>query len=122
MLAGRDGVGVDLDRVGAVFEVVLLGHRGAGKLARLADRDEADTERVGHGGTKDEPSSFDADDGVDSGVMPRIGERLDGRRKPCGWASRGVMSLKTIPGWGTSGMSRTRPASSATDSRPITRS
>ena len=103
MLAGRDGVGVDLDRVGAVFEVVLLGHRGAGKLARLADRDEADTERVGHGGTKDEPSSFDADDSVDSGVMPRIGERLDGRRKPLRMGEQGRDVLEDDPGLGNVG-------------------
>ena len=97
MLAGRDGVGVDLDRVGAVFEVVLLGHRGAGKLARLADRNEADVKRVGHGGTEDEASSFDADDGVDSGVTPRIGERLDGRCEPVRVSEQGRDVLKDDP-------------------------
>ena len=39
-----DGIAVDLDAVGAVFEVVLLVVDVVGQLARLADRDETGAE------------------------------------------------------------------------------
>ena len=39
--AGPEGVGVDLELVGAVFELIFQRDRGIGELARLADRHEA---------------------------------------------------------------------------------
>src|SRR5579875_1698773 len=64
-LAGTDGVLVNLQRVGAVLEVVLYGFGGSGELAGLADGDEAGVEAVGERGAEDEAAGFDAEDEVD---------------------------------------------------------
>src|SRR5215469_3461490 len=63
-LAGKDGVLVDLQRVGAVLEVVLHGFGFGGELAGLADGHEAGVETVGERRTENEAAGFDAEDDV----------------------------------------------------------
>ena len=56
---------MDLQRVGAVFELVGDPGDGRGQLARLADRDEPGVETVGESGSEDEAAGLDAEDEVD---------------------------------------------------------
>ena len=114
-LADVDGVAVDLEQVGAVLELVLLGLDLPGQLARLADGHEAGAEPVGDRGGDDEPPGLDADDLVDA-RRRRSGSAMasTASEKPSGSARRGVMSLKTTPALGKSGMSRIRSLSRGT--------
>ena len=76
-LAGLDGVEVDFERVGAVFEIVGDAGYRCGQLARLADGDEAGIEAVGERGAEDESAGFDAEDEVDLAFKIVGGERVD---------------------------------------------
>ena len=69
-LAGLDGVFVDFEGVGAVFEVVALRDDLGGELFGLADGDEAGVEAVGDGGGEDEAAGLGAEDDVD--VLPDV--------------------------------------------------
>jgi len=75
--AGFDGVGVDGDGIGAVFEVVALLEGGVGELALLSDGDEAGLELDGGGGGEDEAARIDADDGIDSAGLVVAGEEVN---------------------------------------------
>src|SRR6185503_19219081 len=61
-LAAVDRVGVDLDAVGAVLEVVVDADRRVRELAGLAHGDEARLERDRDGAAEDEAARFDAGD------------------------------------------------------------
>ncbi len=63
-LSGLDRIGLNLDRVGAVFEVVGEGHGGARQLAALPDHDEAAIEAVGQGRGDEKAARFDADENL----------------------------------------------------------
>ena len=62
---------VDLERVGAVLEVVGRADAGRRQLARLAHRREAGADPVGDGGAEDEAAALDADDEVDALILER---------------------------------------------------
>jgi len=64
-LAGLNCVIVNLEGVGAIFEVVGDTGDGSGELARLAHGDESGVEAVGEGGAEDESAGLDAEDQVD---------------------------------------------------------
>ena len=64
-LAGLDGVEMDFEGVGAVFQIVRDASDGGGKLFRLAYGDEAGIEAVSERGTKDEAAGFNAKDEID---------------------------------------------------------
>jgi hypothetical protein len=64
-LAGLDGVEVNLERVGAVFEIVGDAGDWRGELARLAHGDEAGIEAVGQSGAEDESARLNAEDEID---------------------------------------------------------
>ncbi len=70
----RGQVVVHLDGGGAVLEGVVDGCRGAGQLARLADRDESGARGDGGGTREDEPAGVEPRDDVE---LP--GERFDDR-------------------------------------------
>jgi hypothetical protein len=76
-LAGLDGVEVDFEGVGAVFEVVGDAGDGRGELARLAHGDEAGVEAVGERGAEDESARLDAEDEVDFAFEIVRGEGVD---------------------------------------------
>ena len=109
--AACERVGVQLERVDAVLEQVLGADRLVRQLARLAGQHEAGAELARERRPEQEAARLGADDDVDaqrrarSSASPR-----PPRRAPAGSASSGVMSLKTIPGFGKSGMSRISPA------------
>src|SRR5204862_1270742 len=65
LLAGLDGVAVDLERVRAVLERVLDRDRLGRQLAELPDRDQARIQLVGHRGAEDEAARLHPDDDVD---------------------------------------------------------
>ncbi len=60
------GVGVDLDRVHAIFEDVVLADRLSRQLALLADRDEAAAKAMRDGAAEDETARLDAGDMVEA--------------------------------------------------------
>ena len=62
-VAGANGVGVDLDGVDAVLELVGGGGGGGGQLVGFAQGDEAAAEFAGHGGGEDEAAGLDGGDG-----------------------------------------------------------
>lgn len=71
----RQHVGVDLDGVNAVFERIVLPDGGAGQLAALADRHEADAHLDGDARAEDEAARLDAGDMGDAGVAMRVASR-----------------------------------------------
>ena len=83
-----DGVEVDLEGVGAVLERVGLADGARRQLARLADRDEAGAEPLGHRRAEDESAALDADDDVDALVADRAPTSASiVARKPAGSAA-----------------------------------
>ena len=62
LVTGLEGIGMDLDRIGAVFELIGLGNRLARELAGLACGNETGAERDGHGGAHEEPARLGTDD------------------------------------------------------------
>lgn len=81
-------VAVDLQRVGAVLEGVLLAQGGGGQFAGLADGHETDAEAVGQGGAEDEPATLDADDGRQAALGVALGEVVDRLAKAAGVAQK----------------------------------
>src|SRR6266853_1367802 len=63
--ADFDGVAMDLQHVGAVFELIFDALRRRGELPGLAHGDESGAQRIGHGGGEDKAAGLDADHGVD---------------------------------------------------------
>ncbi len=83
-VAGADGVGVDLDGVDAVFELIVLADGRPGQLALLADRHEADAELAGHSTAEYEAARLDADDVIDGCVDEWLDEPVDRRAQAGG--------------------------------------
>ena len=79
LLARLHGIAVDLEKVGAVLELVLLPLDLPRQLARLAHRHESGTEPVGDGRGEDEPSGLDAEHPVDPVVGEVVRQRVDRR-------------------------------------------
>src|SRR5919108_2897201 len=77
LLTGLDRVGVDLELVGAVLEVVRLHDRHPRQLARLTDGDEAGVEPDRHRRARYEAPRLDAGDEVRRIVEPGFGHQLD---------------------------------------------
>jgi len=77
-LSRRHGVGVHLDGVGPVLELIGLRGRLRGQLARLADGDEPLPEGVGEGGAEDEAPGLDAADHVVGRGSHQARESVDG--------------------------------------------
>src|ERR1700693_1968237 len=72
LLTGSDGVGVDLELVGAVLELVGVADRLPGQLANLADRYKPGIELHGNGRTGDETARLDGRDKVGLGPGPPL--------------------------------------------------
>ena len=108
-LAGLQGVLVDLQGVDPVLEAVGLGVHLPGQLAGLADRDETGPQAHGDRGGDDEARGPRRRSPCPPGARRR---RRPGpsthQPGPPPLASSGVMSLKTTPGCGKSGISRIR--------------
>ena len=116
--ARGDRVGVELERVGAVLEQVLGPDGLVRQLAGLAREHEAGAELARDRRPEQEAARLGADDDVDAAGRARgRPARRPPRRAPSGEARTGVMSLKTIPGFGKSGMSRTSASRSTAMAR-----
>ena len=105
--AVRDQIGMELERVRAVLELVRRAHGLRRQLARPPRGHEPAADLAGDRGAEDEAARLGAED--------QIGLLLAGPASPssaivwssaCGSASSGVTSLKPTPGWGQSGTSR----------------
>jgi len=81
-LPGPDGVGVHLEGVGAVLQVVGNGDRLAGELPRLADQAEPGRQAAGDGRPEDEPAALGPDDQVDVVAAERVGQQFDRQGQP----------------------------------------
>ena len=104
-----DRVGVHLEAVGAVLELVGRLDRLPGQLAGLPRRHEAAAEPVGERAAEDEAARLGAEDDVGLAAAARArSSRSIVSWKYVGSATSGIRSLKTIPGFGKSGTSRTR--------------
>src|SRR5579863_5649884 len=77
LLAGNDGVPVNFQRIGAVFERVFDALDGGGQFIRLADGNEAGADGVGEDGSEDEAAGLDANDGGDPGIAIPCAEGID---------------------------------------------
>jgi MFS family permease len=75
-------IGMDLDRVDAIFERVVLPDRRAGQLAALADRHEADAHLDGDAGAEDEAPRLDAGHMRDAEAAMRLGQPPDALLEP----------------------------------------
>src|SRR5258706_6105804 len=78
LLAMVNGVVVDLEGVGAVFEDVFVALLRPGELARLADGNEACAEALGDATAEDEAARFDGCHGRDALAQERLGQRAEG--------------------------------------------
>ena len=76
-LSGRDGVGVDLERVRAVLEVVGNAHHRRGQFSGLSDWNKAGVETIGQRGAEDESARLDAQHQVDFARNVVRGQRID---------------------------------------------
>ena len=99
--AARERVGVHLQRVDAVLEDVLGRDGVVRQLARLARRDEAGAELARERAAEDEAARLGGDDEVDAArARPLAPGRATAASSAAGSSSSGVMSLKTMPGFG----------------------
>ena len=76
-VAGREGIGLHLDRVGPVFESVFIGNRRARQLAALAQHDETDAELERERGRHQEAAQFDSEQLVGCKRRDDSGEPVD---------------------------------------------
>ena len=76
-----NGVTVDLQLVGAVFEAVLLAHDSPRQLAELADRDEPGTDGQRDRRSEDEAPCLHAEDTVDGDTFEALDQFGDGPLK-----------------------------------------
>ena len=81
VLAGFDGVGVDLELIGSVFQLILDAPHDGREFLGLANRDETRAERVSHGGGEEVAAGFDADHDIDGSVAIVLLKRVDGLRE-----------------------------------------
>ena len=106
-LSRRDRVGLDLDRVAAVFEIVGVGDGRARQLAALAHHDEAAAEAERERRGDEEAARFDADEqirAVAAAAPPRGGARSLARPRH---ARAGSRCRRTgSPAWGNPGPPR----------------
>ncbi len=79
MLAGLDGVGVDFERIGGVFELVGDGHRFRGEFFWFANGDESGVEAVGESRGENEAARFDSGDDVYFVAVVVFAEAIDKR-------------------------------------------
>ena len=79
MLAGLYGVGVDFERIGAVFELVGDGHCFRGQLFWFADGDESGVEAVGESRRENKATRFDSGDDVYFVTVVVLAETVDER-------------------------------------------
>ena len=77
-LAGTDGILMDLDTVGSIFELVFLPLDLPGKLSLFAGHHHAAIEVVRQRSPDDEPARFDGHDLVDGGIAIVSDELVDG--------------------------------------------
>lgn len=77
VLAGAEAVSVDLECVGAVFQLIVEAVRVERELAWFADGNEADVEFQCQRSGEDEPTGLSGDDRVDLVAAPWGGELLD---------------------------------------------
>src|SRR5579875_3701375 len=80
-LAAFYGIGVNFQRVRAVFEVVLNFGRGGGELLRLAHGDEAGVQAVSQRRAEDEAAGLDAENEIDVFADVVLGEGVDELRE-----------------------------------------
>jgi len=99
---------VHLQGVGTILEVV--GHADAlgGKFFGLAHGDEAGVECVSERGGEDETAGFDAEDGIDLGVLVVGREAVDDFVKSGSVFEEGGDVVEEDAGFGKSGTSRIR--------------
>ena len=71
-----NGLGMHLHASRAVLELIIDADHVAGQLAGLTDREHAEPEFGGHGGTEDETARLEASDGVDAARVART-DQLD---------------------------------------------
>ena len=76
-VAGSDGVFVEFERVGAVFEGVGDGARFCGEFFRLSNGDETGAESIGERGREDEAAGFDAGDLVNFVAVVVVAKLVD---------------------------------------------
>ena len=76
-LAGLDGVEVNLEYVGAVFEIVCDARDGRGEFSGLSDGNKTCIETVGEGGAEDEAARFNAEDEIDLVLDVMCGEHVN---------------------------------------------
>ena len=67
---------MDLDRVGAVFELIALAHRLAGQLARFTCGNKAGAQSDGHGNAHHKAASLGTHDLGDSHAGKVLGEGI----------------------------------------------
>jgi hypothetical protein len=99
-----DGIRVNFQRIGAVFQRVLFAKLLMRQLAGLAHGDEPGADCVRDRRSENVSACLDTDDVVDSAPD-----------KPCLSFNNGVMSRKRIPGIGKSGIARIRVSISTGD-------
>src|SRR5438445_554532 len=76
-------VGVDLERVGAIFKRIRLPHGRERQLAGLSDRSEARADSIRDRRAENEPAALDADDDVDPLILKWERKAVDGRAESC---------------------------------------
>src|SRR6185369_13770793 len=76
-LAFLDGVFVDLESVGAVFQGVVELGGGRGQLARLAQRNESGIQTIRDGGAENKSARLHSQHQVDPGLDVMFGKRID---------------------------------------------
>ena len=106
LMALDNGVSVDLDDVRTVLEAVGDGVGLEGELALFPDGEKRFPQPMGQRGGEQESPGLYANNAVDILCNVMVCEAIDGVTKGFGSFSKGVMSLKRIPGLGKSGMSR----------------
>src|SRR5581483_6546737 len=80
-LAAAHGVGVHLEGIAAVLEVVGRAHRGRRQLARLAHGRKPGADAIRNGGAEDEAAALDADNELDALIAERQHQRVDRKAK-----------------------------------------
>lgn len=103
LAALADGIGVDLEAVGAVFEGVVDAVDAAGELAGFANGDEPGGEGLSDGGAEDEAAGLGADDEFDTLAAVGVGHQLDGEGETPGIRQQRREILEENPGLGEVG-------------------
>src|SRR5688500_5113526 len=80
-LAGVHGIGVELERVDSVLEIVRLAHRAVRQLAGLAGGHETESQAVGDRAREEKPAGVDAQHLAGIALGDPVGQRADGVAK-----------------------------------------